>query len=56
MITLLVFDKDDSKLESGFGVAKAWITFDSTEAPIVVKSSYNVDTIHRESAGKFIIL
>ena len=53
--TSLVFDNDDSKLESGFGVARAWIAFDATETPIVVKSSYNVNTIHRESAGKFII-
>lgn len=53
--TSLVFDNDNSKIESGASIAKAFIAFDSTEDPIVVKSSYNVQTIQKISSGKFII-
>tara|TARA_B100001778_G_C18591790_1_gene632634 strand:+ start:1571 stop:2371 length:801 start_codon:yes stop_codon:yes gene_type:complete len=53
--TSLVFDNDDSKMDSAAGCAKAWITFDSTEDPLVVKSSYNIDTIKKVSSGKFIV-
>lgn len=53
--TSLVFDNDNSKMDSGGSVAKAFIAFDSTENPIVVKSSYNVQTIQKISNGKFVI-
>ena len=53
--TSLVFDNDDSKIDSANTAAKAWISFDSTENPLVVKSSYNIDTIKKISSGKFLL-
>jgi hypothetical protein len=50
--TSVVFS-DGSKMKSGRGLAKAWINFDASESPLVVRSYHNVETIKRIDEGKF---
>jgi hypothetical protein len=47
------FNKDGSMFDTGNGVAKAWINFDSSVSPPVVKSSYNIHTLEKVATGKF---
>lgn len=47
--------KDNSKISSGFGVAKAWLNFDASgvgNVP-VVNSWHNIDQVERLAEGKF---
>jgi hypothetical protein len=47
------FDKDGSMFNTANGVAKAWINFDSSVSPPMVKSSYNIHTLEKIDTGKF---
>ena len=47
------FDKDGSMFNTANGVAKAWINFDSSVSPPVVKTSYNIHTLEKLDTGKF---
>jgi hypothetical protein len=49
----LTFNKDGSTFDTANGVAKAWINFDSSVSPPVVKSSYNIHTLEKVATGKF---
>jgi hypothetical protein len=49
----LTFDKDGSTFNTANGIAKAWINFDSSVSPPVVKSSYNINTLEKVATGKF---
>jgi hypothetical protein len=49
----LTFNKDGSMFDTANGVAKAWINFDSSVSPPVVKSSYNIHTLEKIGTGKF---
>ena len=40
--TRLVFDSDNSELNSVAGTANAWISFDATVDPLEVRTSFNV--------------
>jgi len=49
----ITFDKDGSMFNTANGIAKAWINFDSSISPPVVKSSYNIHTLEKVATGKF---
>ena len=49
----ITFDKDGSTFNTANGIAKAWINFDSSISPPVVKSSYNIHTLEKVATGKF---
>lgn len=51
----LVFDYDNSKINSISPSVNAFISFDSTTEPLTVHSSYNVKKIQHVSKGKFIL-
>jgi hypothetical protein len=49
----ITFDKDGSTFNTANGIAKAWLNFDSSISPPVVKSSYNIHTLEKVDTGKF---
>lgn len=51
--TSLVFDSDNSELNSVAGTANAWISFDATVDPLEVRTSFNVSSIEKTADGKF---
>jgi hypothetical protein len=54
--TTINFLKDNSKMDSARGVAKAWINFDATSSTPVVNDSFNVSGLIKESAGQFVVV
>ena len=54
--TSFLFLKDNSRIDSARGVAKAWINFDASTATPVVNDSYNVSGLIKEAAGQFLVV
>lgn len=54
--TKLVFDNDNSTLETAGGSAEAWISFDSSQDPLVVRSSFNIKSLQKLSTGQYKIM
>jgi hypothetical protein len=54
--TQFTFLRDKSVISSARGVAKAWINFDASGSPPVVKDSFNVSGLIKESAGQFVVV
>jgi len=49
----LIFNKDNSSVESFHGVAKAWLQFDATTDPPTINSYHNIHQLERTGQGKF---
>jgi hypothetical protein len=54
--TKFTFDVDNSNLSTGKATARAWINFNSSGTPLVVRDSYNVSGIQKLAVGKFKII
>jgi hypothetical protein len=54
--TKFTFDVDGSNLSTGKATARAWINFNSSGTPLVVRDSYNVSGIQKLATGKFKII
>ncbi len=49
----VIFDADDSVMKSAKGVAKAYLNFDSSVSPPVIRSHYNIKELQKIDEGKF---
>jgi hypothetical protein len=51
----VIFDADDSVIKSAKGVAKAYLNFDGSVEPPVIRSHYNIKELQKEEEGKYTI-
>lgn len=54
--TKLVFDTDNSTMNTAKGVAKAWLNFSASGATPIINSFYNIKQLEKLDTGKFKIV